>query len=453
MVTRKLMRVVMFTLCLSAMSGLMFNFVLPDMREEFSLSTAQVSWVTSSYSLLYGIGTVLYGKLTERYQLKNLLTFGLLLFAAGSLVGLVSQAFWMVLAARCLQAIGAAAIPAAATLIPIRYFPPERRGAAMATAFIGLSIGSALGPVVSSLVAGFAHWRWLFSIPLLILITLPFYRKYLKEEEPRAPGSFDLLGGSLLAVAITGLLLGITNGIWWLPLAGLLVAVLFIVRIHRTSAPFVSPVLFRNQGYSIRLVIMFLFSGTAFALHFLSPLLLAEVHALPPGWIGFVMVPAAAASALLGKTGGKLADAKGNTYLFITAMIMLIACFVLLSTFSAISAAAVAFFLILGNVGQTFGMIALSNSVSLSLVKEQAGIGMGLMQMLNFISAGIASGVYGTMLDIRSEVSWNPLYVYTKGQVYSNIYLVLAGLLLAMLMFYSLRFGKTEHGHIRSAGS
>lgn len=198
---------------------------------------------------------------------------------------------------------------------------------------------------------------------------------------------------------------------------------------------------------------MFLFSGAAFALHFLSPLLLAEIHALPPGWIGFVMVPAAAASALLGKTGGKLADAKGNTDLFLTAMIMLVACFVLLSTFSAISAVAVALFLILGNVGQTFGMIALSNSVSLSLAKEQAGIGMGLMQMLNFISAGIASGVYGTMLDIRSEVSWNPLYAYAEGQVYSNIYLVLAGLLLAMLMFYSLRFGKTEHGHIRAAGS
>ena len=93
METQRLMRVVMFTLCLSAMSGLMFNFVPPDMREEFGLTTAQVSWVSSSYSLIYGVGTVLYGKLTERIQLRNLITIGLLLFAVGSLVGLFSQVF------------------------------------------------------------------------------------------------------------------------------------------------------------------------------------------------------------------------------------------------------------------------------------------------------------------------------------------------------------------------
>ena len=164
METQRLMRVVMFTLCLSAMSGLMFNFV-PDMREEFGLTTAQVSWVSSSYSLIYGVGTVLYGKLTERIQLRNLITIGLLLFAVGSLVGLFSQVFWMVLVSRCLQAVGAAAIPATAMLIPIRYIAPERRGSAMATAFVGLSIGSALGPIVSSLVASIADWRWLFCIP------------------------------------------------------------------------------------------------------------------------------------------------------------------------------------------------------------------------------------------------------------------------------------------------
>ena len=51
---------------------------------------------------------------------------------------------------------------------------------------------------------------------------------------------------------------------------------------------------------------------------------------------------------------------------------------------------------------------------------------MGLMQMLNFISAGMASGVYGKMLDIKSGIHWNPVHFYTEGNLYSNIYLALA---------------------------
>lgn len=162
---QKLMRIVMFTLTLSSMSALMFNFVLPTIRIEFGLTTAQVSWVTSSYTLIYGIGAVTYGKLADRYKLKNLLTFGLLFFAGGSLIGLISQTFWMVLVGRCLQAVGAAAIPATAMLIPLRYFPPEQRGSAMGTAFVGLSLGSALGPVISALIVSVTHWRWLFVVP------------------------------------------------------------------------------------------------------------------------------------------------------------------------------------------------------------------------------------------------------------------------------------------------
>lgn len=444
METQRLMRVVMFTLCLSAMSGLMFNFVLPDMREEFGLTTAQVSWVSSSYSLIYGVGTVLYGKLTERIQLRNLITIGLLLFAVGSLVGLFSQVFWMVLVSRCLQAVGAAAIPATAMLIPIRYIAPEGRGSAMATAFVGLSIGSALGPIVSSLVASIADWRWLFCIPLLILITIPLYRKYLKEEELQSSGQFDWLGGGLLAAAVTFLLLGVTNGSWWQPLLGLLAMGLLIIRIRTAAVPFVDPGLFRNKNYTLRLIVMFIVSGIGFSLHFLSPLLLSEVQGLSPGWVGFVMVPAAIASALLGKAGGRLADGRGNTYLFLVAVGLLLACFALLSTFTGISPVLIAVFLILGHVGQTFVMIALSNSVSLSLHKEQAGVGMGLMQMLNFISAGMASGVYGKMLDIQSGIHWNPVHFYTEGNLYSNIYLALAVLLIAIMLFYYVQFGQRE---------
>jgi len=108
---RILIRVLMLTLMLSSMSALMFNIVLAEIGREFSLSLSQVSWLTSAYTLLYAFGTAAYGKLADRFKLKNLLTFGLSLFAIGSLIGLFSDSFWMALAGRCVQAAGAGAIP------------------------------------------------------------------------------------------------------------------------------------------------------------------------------------------------------------------------------------------------------------------------------------------------------------------------------------------------------
>jgi len=429
------MYVVMATLTLSSMSVLMFNLVLPQIRDQYAITTAQVSWVTSAYTLLYGIGTVLYGKLADRYKLKNLLTFGLAVFAVGSIVGFAAQTYGMVLAGRCIQAIGAASIPATAMLIPLRYFPPERRGSAMGTAFMGLAIGSALGPVLSAFVVSTLHWRWLFCFPLLLLLTLPFYRHYL--DDGRGDSSpMDWLGGGLLAAAAALLMLGVTAGSAWYALSGFAVLLLFIVRIRTCAHPFISPGLFRNTRYTLGISLAFLVSGIGFSLHILSPLLLAEVNALPAGWIGFALVPGAAASAILGRRGGKLADARGNAALFFLAAGLLISCFVLLSTFVGISAVFIALFLVLGNLGITFLMIAMSNTISRTLSKEQGGVGMGLLSMLNFIGGAMAAGVYGRAVDIGDAAQWNPANPYGAGAVYSNIFLVAALAIAAIAWVY-----------------
>jgi len=445
----KLMRVVMITLALSAMAALMFNFVLPDISKTFGLTNAQVSWVTSSYALIYGLGTIIYGNLADRYQLKHLLTFGLSLFAIGSLIGFASQGYWMVILGRCLQAAGAAAIPAVAMVIPVLYFPPERRGIASGTAFVGLAIGSALGPVLSSFIVGIADWRFLFLFPLLLLLTLPFYRKYLVGERQGGTNGFDWLGGSLLAATVTQILLGVTGGTWWLIALGLMTLLLFVIRICTASTPFVQPQLFTKQ-YSMRLVIAFLVSGIGFSLYFLTPLLLADVQQLPASWIGYAMVPAAVASALLGKWGGRLADSRGSAYLFSLASGFLFLCFLLLSTFTGASPLYIAVFLIFGNVGQTFMMIAISQSLSQSLPKEQAGVGMGFLTMLNFIGGGFAAGVYGKVVDIGSEVHWNPVNTNPNGITFSNVFLVLALLHAGLLAFYYFQFVRPKQDQSKS---
>ncbi|MFD0693261.1 MFS transporter [Paenibacillus sp. GCM10027628] len=458
----KIMRILLFTLIISMMSGLMFNIALPKISGEFDLSIAQVSWLSSAYILIYAIGAVTYGKLADRYKLKNLLTYGLLLFAIGSLIGLASSAFWMALAGRCLQAMGAAVIPATAMLIPVRYFAPERRGIALGMVAVGLALGSALGPVISALIVSLVHWRWLFAVPLLILVTLPFYRKYLEEEQHGMHGKFDWVGGGLLAVTVALFLLSVTKGTWLFFIGGLLILLVFIARIRSVTEPFVQPALFTNKRYTLGLTISFLINGIGCAFYFLSPLLLSDVQELPSIWIGFAMVPAAIASALLGRKGGKLADLKGNSYLIYVASGLLVTCFVLLSTFSGGSPLCIAGFLILGNVGQSFMNIAVSGSISRTLPKEQVGVGMGMFSMVNFISQGIATGVYSKMVDLGSSHvnSWNPAYTYPKGFIFSNIFLVLGALQVIILLFYYFQFDRGESkkhpagkGRTRTVGS
>jgi DHA2 family metal-tetracycline-proton antiporter-like MFS transporter len=62
----KLIRLLMWTITLSSMSALMFNIVLPQVSDEFQLSYAQASWLTSGYTIIYAFGTVTYGKLADR---------------------------------------------------------------------------------------------------------------------------------------------------------------------------------------------------------------------------------------------------------------------------------------------------------------------------------------------------------------------------------------------------
>ncbi len=432
-----LMRLMMFTVTLSSLNALTFNVVIPEISEEFNLTLAQVSWLSSAYTLIYAFGTVMYGKLSDRIQLKSLLTFGLSVFAAGSLIGFISQTFWVALLGRCLQSVGAAAVPAIALIIPVRYFTPGKRGTALSMTAVGVALGGALAPVVSALVVSFANWRWLFLPSLLLLLLLPLYRQYLEHEPKKdSPTLFDWLGGGLLAASISLLLLGVTNQVWsYLPF-GFITLILFIVRIRAVKEAFVQPQLFRNKQYAVALFMSFTISSMGISLYFLTPILLSDVYRLSSSWIGFAMVPAAVTAAILGRKGGKLADRKGNRYLFSVASSCLMTCFVLLSTFTGASPFLIPFFLIFGNVGQSFIQIAMSNSISRTLSKEQIGVGMGFFSMVNFIAQGMAAGIYGMIAEQGASFHWNPLHVAQQGGLFSNIYLTLAVLHLAILLMY-----------------
>ncbi|WP_068613865.1 MFS transporter [Paenibacillus tuaregi] len=443
----KLIRILAFTLVISVMNASIFNIVLPEIARDFQLSTAQVSWVTSIYMLMYAIGSVIYGKLADKYKFKNLLTFGLIVFALGSAIGLTANSYIMILLGRLFQAAGSSVIPAAAMIIPVRYFRPEVRGRALGISAIGMAMGNAAAPVVSGVVMSVGDWRWLFSLSLLTLLTLPFYRKYL-DDQGGVVKKMDLLGGGLLAGMVALLLLAITNGGWMFGIGGLILLLLFILRIVSVPEPFVEPRLFRNKNYVFGLLMVVLVNGCAISLPFLIPQLFSRVNHVDPGIIGFLMVPGAAASAILGLKGGRLADQRGNSFVIYVAFGLLILCYMLLSFTAGSLPWLIGAIIIFGNVGVTFMQIGLSNTISRTLPPEQTGVGMGLMSMLNFITFAAVSAILSRILDQGAAGSWNPLHPYPGAAVFSNIYLSAAGVSLILTVIYTLR-NKQARGMVK----
>jgi len=437
---RRIMRVMLLTAVFSAMSVLTFNIVLPELRKEFQIDLAQASWLSSGYLLVYAIGSVVYGKLANRFRLKNLITFGLLAFAAGSLIGFASSSFGQALAGRLLQAAGAAVVPAAAMLIPIRYFPPERRGGAMSMTAAGLALGTALGPAAAALLLALLDWRWLFVPPVLVLALVPFFRKYVDDEPVSNPEAIDWLGGALLAATVALALLGATYLSGWLFAAAALTLCLLVWRLATASEPFVQPALFRNRSYAGGLAMAAVISCVSSGMALLPPVLLADVYGLSSDWIGFALVPAAVASSALSRTGGKLADRRGDVSLYTLASGLLMLCCALLAALSGAAPVwTIPLFLIFGNVGQTFIQVALSNSLSKTLSKEVAGVGMGLFSMTVFIAGGMAAIVYGLLLETDAP-AWNPLADQANAGMFSNVFLGFLILHACLLSFYRMRF-------------
>lgn len=437
---RRIMRVMLFTAVFSAMNMLMFNIVLPELRSEFQIGFAQASWLSTGYLLVYAIGNVVYGKLANRYSLKHLITFGLILFAAGSLIGFASTGFWLALAGRLLQAAGGSVVPASAMLIPIRYFPPERRAGAMSMTAAGLALGTALGPIVAALLLSVLSWRWLFVPPVLVLALVPFFRKYLNDEPSAHPGKLDWLGGALLAAAVASVLLGATYMSWrFFAVAGLTLCLL-VWRLKAAPDPFIQPALLRNKPYMGGLTIAALVCCVASGMALLPPVLLADVYGLNSEWIGFALVPAAVASSALSRAGGKVADRRGDRSLYSLAAGLLMFAFALLAVFSGTAPVwMIPLFLVFGNVGQTFIQVAVSSSLSKTLPKEQAGVGMGLFQMTNGIASAMAASVYGLLLETDAP-GWNPLAAGTGAEMFANMFLGFLAVHAGLLSYYRMKF-------------
>lgn len=440
---RKLTQLLGFIIFFSVLNGTMFHIAIPDIAGQFDLTPSEVSWVMTGYIVLFALGSVTYGKLADMYPVKNLITTGLLLLNAGSLIGFFAEHYIVLIAARIVQASGGAAIPALSMLVVTQYFPRDTRGRVFGVIASTVALATGVGPILGGFITAALHWRYLFVLSLATLFTIPFFRKLLPEEQKR-PGRFDTAGALLMGGGVASILFFVTQTIWWcLPLS-IVLLLWFVAHISRTGVPFVKPALFLNRHYRNTLLTTFLSMGTVFGMMFMTPLMLRDLNRLDADYIGLVTFPGALSAALIGTYGGKLADRHGSIPVVHLGLGFLIAGFFLLSTFAGLSPPVISLNLILCYMGFSFIQSSLAHTVSMTLPKSEMGIGMGIYSLFFFMSGGLSAAAVGKLLDFAAGgFPVNPFSMAAPAAAYSNIFTLLAFVVLCASGLFYLSFRKT----------
>ena len=423
-----------------------FNVSTPAIAVQFSLTSSGVSWMMTIFMIFFGVGSVLFGKLSDIYSLRLLIFVGVLGYFAASIFGFAFRSSYpAVVAARALQGLGGSAIPSLVFVVIARRFEASERGRifGIITSIVSLAIG--FGPVIGGFVASRLHWSYLFLLPSLILVALPFLARLLPRE-PRKDGRIDLVG-AVLAVATVGLLTMSLNFESPYYLAGFaLAAALFAMRMRLAAEPFIRLSLFRNAGFRAGVLVAFCLFSIVIGSVFLVPLMLSELHGLGVSAIGLVLFPGAISSVLAGPASGRLADRRGNTFVVTLGLALLFASLVTLSLTLSISPIFVAAAMVLNYIGFAFVQTALVNAVSQTLPIEDMGVGMGVFNLAGTLAGAIGAAIVGKLL--ASKVLDFSLLA-SGGLVFNHSY----GNLVALFALASLLIGLAYLRSTRSSAS
>ncbi|MFD2420303.1 MFS transporter [Amycolatopsis pigmentata] len=254
---------------IASVSGL--NVAQTHLAVEWGASQTTVLWIINIYTLALAALLLPLGAIGDRLGRKPMLVTGLVIFgAAGVVAGLAPSAAVMI-GARVAAGVSAAMIMPFTLAVITATFPEEERGKAIGVWTGVAGGGGILGMFLSALLVDVADWRWLFVLPVVLVIAaLAMTLKSVPDSHARSTHSFDTIGALVSTIAVIGLIFvlqegperGWTDPVTLISLAvGVIAAVAFVAwESHRGDGSLLDVRLFRERGLaggSITLLVVF----------------------------------------------------------------------------------------------------------------------------------------------------------------------------------------------------
>jgi MFS transporter, Spinster family, sphingosine-1-phosphate transporter len=166
---------------------LLITVVAEPVKKYFALTDTQLGLLSGpAFVLVYISTSLLFGWLTDRRNRRNLMAFVLALWSVMTLLGGVAQSFVQLAIARAGVGFGEAGSNPASLSMLSDYFPPARRGRAVAVFQASGMIGIWLTFLVGGWVAATYGWRAVFFLAGLPgLIAARALLKFVREPSRR----------------------------------------------------------------------------------------------------------------------------------------------------------------------------------------------------------------------------------------------------------------------------
>ena len=329
---------------LAFLDATIVNVAFPSIRESFpGTSIGGLSWVLNAYNIVFAAFLVPCGRLADLVGRRRAFAWGVALFTLASLICAVAPSVGFLVAARGLQALGAAMLVPASLALVVQAFPGERRTHAVGLWGAAAALASGLGPPIGGVLVDLGGWRWAFLVNLPFgLIALVAARTRLVES--RAPGRRslpDLGGAAMFALALALLTLGIVQGNAWgwtswavlgcFGVAAILLAG-FVFRSRGHRSPLLDPLLLRIRPFAVGNLATVL-AGMGFYAYLLTNILwLTYVWDYSILVAGLALVPAALVATVVAAVLGPVAHRRGYVVFIVPGALVWAAAYVWYAT-------------------------------------------------------------------------------------------------------------------------
>ncbi|MFG1605341.1 MFS transporter [Actinoplanes sp. NPDC049265] len=386
--------------------------VLPTIQQDLHTSTGTVTWVLTAWLLAASVATPLMGRIADMTGKDRALLVALAAIAVGCLLAAVAPNVTVLIVARVIQGLGGAIFPVSFGIVRDE-FPPARVSSAIGMLAAVIATGGGLGIVLAGPIVGALSWRWLFWLPMVVVIGVGLLAWRLIPRSPvRTPGRVNWLSAALLSGWLVALLLPLSKAAAWgwastrtlgLFAAAVVLCAAWLVAELRSDEPLIDLRMMRLPAVWTANLVALLFGAAMFGVFAFLPQLMQIPVTSGYGFgasvtgAGLLMLPMLVTMAVFGSLSGPLTRWAGSkAQLLWGAGLSALATLSLALRHGERWEVAVAG----GLFGIGLGLVysSLVNLIVLSVPRHQTGVASGMNTNIRTIGASLGTAIVSSII-------------------------------------------------------